>query len=97
MKMLGLLAEHSGGGFPAALLTLALFAATMGAAPCPAADPATLLAARTLLLDAQVFGQTVVAVGAGGHILRSTDSGHTWQLAQTPTLATHRTRNPQCW
>jgi photosystem II stability/assembly factor-like uncharacterized protein len=88
MKMFGLLAEHSGGGFPAALLTLALFAATMGAAPCPAADPATLLAARTLLLDAQVFGQTVVAVGAGGHILRSTDSGHTWQLAQTPTLAT---------
>lgn len=88
MKTPGLLAGHSGGGFAAALMKLALFAATLGAAHCPAADQATLLASRTLLLDAQAFGQTVVAVGAGGHVLRSTDSGRTWQLARTPTQAT---------
>jgi photosystem II stability/assembly factor-like uncharacterized protein len=88
MKMLGLPAGQSGAGFAAALMTLALFAATLGVAPCPAADQATFLASRTLLLDAQVFNQTIVAVGAGGHILRSTDSGHTWQLARTPTLTT---------
>ena len=75
-------------GITAAPLTLALLVAALATASCPAADPVTLLAARTLLLDAQAFGQTIVAVGAGGHILRSTDSGNTWQLAAVPTRAT---------
>ena len=54
---------------------LGLLAGWFSIASCPAADPATDLATRTLLLDAQAFGRTVVAVGAGGHILRSTDGG----------------------
>jgi photosystem II stability/assembly factor-like uncharacterized protein len=67
---------------------LGLLAGWFSLAPCRAADPTTDLATRTLLLDAQAFGRTVVAVGAGGHILRSTDGGRTWQLARSPTLAT---------
>lgn len=67
---------------------LGLLAGGFLIAPCRAADPATDLATRTLLLDAQAFGHTVVAVGAGGHILRSTDGGGTWQLARVPTNAT---------
>ena len=55
---------------------------------CLAADPATVVATRTLLLDAQAFGHTIVAVGASGHIIRSTDSGATWQAVPAPTLAT---------
>jgi photosystem II stability/assembly factor-like uncharacterized protein len=69
-------------------LLLGLLAGWFLAAPCQAADPATDLATRTLLLDAQAFGQTVVAVGTGGHILRSADGGKTWQLARVPTIAT---------
>jgi photosystem II stability/assembly factor-like uncharacterized protein len=69
-------------------LLACLAGATLGIASCPAADPATLVATRTLLLDAQTVGHTVVAIGAGGHILRSTDNGNSWQLAQVPTLAT---------
>jgi photosystem II stability/assembly factor-like uncharacterized protein len=60
----------------------------MAAASCPAADPLTRLATRALLLDAKASGHTVVAVGAAGHILRSTDGGATWQLAAAPTRAT---------
>ena len=81
-------------GFPARRaipirnLLLGLLAGWFSIASCPAADPATDLATRTLLLDAQAFGRTVVAVGAGGHILRSTDGGNTWQLARVPTIAT---------
>ena len=71
-----------------ASLTLALLLAALCASSSPAADPATLLAARTLLLDAQTIGRSIVAVGAGGHILLSSDSGRTWQLAPTPTRAT---------
>ena len=55
---------------------------------CPAADPATALAARSLLLDAQTIGNTVIAVGASGHILLSTDGGAIWELVKAPTLAT---------
>jgi photosystem II stability/assembly factor-like uncharacterized protein len=69
-------------------LMLGLLAGWLSIAQCRAADPATDLATRTLLLDAQAFGRTVVAVGAGGHILRSTDGGSTWQLARSSTLAT---------
>ncbi len=75
-------------GYQTALLTLVLLVATLGTAANPAADPATLLASRTLLLDAQVIGQTVVAVGANGHVVLSMDSGKTWQLAKAPTFAT---------
>ena len=71
-----------------ASLTLALLLAALCASSSPAADPATLLAARTLLLDAQTTGRSIVAVGAGGNILLSSDSGRTWQLAPTPTRAT---------
>lgn len=65
-----------------------LLVAMLAIASCPAADPATLFATRALLLDAQTFGRTVVAVGAGGHILRSNDSGKTWRLARAPSRAT---------
>jgi photosystem II stability/assembly factor-like uncharacterized protein len=58
------------------------------ASPGQTVDPATAVATRTLLLDAQVFGQTVVAVGTDGHIIRSTDGGRSWQLARVPTHAT---------
>lgn len=70
------------------LLRVGFLAAWLAAVPCPAADPATALAARSLLLDAQSVGGTVVSVGASGHILRSTDSGATWELVPAPTLAT---------
>ncbi len=55
---------------------------------CVAADPATPVATRTLLLDAQTVGHSIVAVGTSGHIIRSTDSGGTWQAVPSPTLAT---------
>jgi photosystem II stability/assembly factor-like uncharacterized protein len=55
--------------------------------PCQAADPAAALAARSLLLDAQAMGNTVIAVGASGHILRSTDGGATWELVKLPSQA----------
>ena len=81
------------GGFageraPRARLLLGFLAACLTAASGPAADPVTALAARSLLLDAQTVGGTIVAVGAAGHILRSTDSGASWELAKAPTLAT---------
>ena len=65
-------------------LLIGLWIAALAVAPCPAATVAT----RTLLLDAQTFGRTIVAVGASGHIIRSTDSGGTWQAVPSPTLAT---------
>ena len=68
-------------------LLIGLLGAALAVAHCPAA-PATLVAARTLLLDAQTFGQTVIAVGASGHIIRSTDNGCTWIAVPTPTSAT---------
>jgi photosystem II stability/assembly factor-like uncharacterized protein len=70
------------------LLHIGLLAALLAAVPSPAADPATALAARSLLLDAQSIGSIVVAVGASGHILRSTDSGANWELVPAPTQAT---------
>lgn len=43
------------------------------------------LATRSLLLDAQRIGETLVAVGEWGHILISDDSGNSWQQASVPT------------
>jgi photosystem II stability/assembly factor-like uncharacterized protein len=61
---------------------------TFAAPPADLADAATAVAARSLLLDAQIIGPTVVAVGTHGHILRSADGGATWALATVPTLVT---------
>jgi photosystem II stability/assembly factor-like uncharacterized protein len=49
---------------------------------------ASTVASRTLLLDAALAGGAVVAVGEGGAILRSSDSGHVWQAMASPTEAT---------
>ena len=49
-----------------------------------ASDPA----ARSLLLDALNLGPDLVAVGERGAVLRSTDSGQTWQRCPVPTSAT---------
>jgi len=45
-------------------------------------------AARGLLLDAAIIGHTVIAVGERGHIVRSVDSGQSWELLASPTSAT---------
>ncbi len=45
-------------------------------------------AIRSLLLDAQRIGQSLVAVGEWGHILLSDDNGVSWEQAQVPTRAT---------
>lgn len=43
------------------------------------------VAPRILLLDAALAGSDVVAVGERGTILRSADSGRTWEAAATPS------------
>ncbi|MDD2764224.1 MAG: YCF48-related protein [Opitutaceae bacterium] len=68
--------------------SIILAAWSVTALPAAGSDPVTALAARSLLLDAQTFGPTVIAVGAGGHILRSADGGSTWELARVPAQAT---------
>lgn len=60
-------------------LTWALTAVSTHAAP-----PAP----RTLLLDAALSGNDLVAVGERGVIVRSTDSGRTWDSVPAPTRAT---------
>lgn len=45
------------------------------------------LAARSLLLGLARAGDTVVAVGDRGHVLRSTDEGRTWTQVGVPTRA----------
>lgn len=65
-----------------ALLLLAAFAFLA------AATHATPAAPRILLLDAALAGSDVVAVGEQGAILRSADSGRTWDSVSTPTTAT---------
>ncbi len=62
------------------------FLATFAALCANAADP--IPAARALLLDATTVGPALIAVGERGHIIRSTDSGQTWQLLASPTRAT---------
>ncbi|MBW2367615.1 MAG: hypothetical protein JRH15_07000 [Deltaproteobacteria bacterium] len=42
-------------------------------------------ATRSLLLDAQNVGGTLVVVGERGHILVSSDGGDTWRQAEVPT------------
>ena len=46
------------------------------------------LAARSLLLDAAISGEAIVAVGERGHVLRSIDKGNSWQQITVPTRAT---------
>jgi photosystem II stability/assembly factor-like uncharacterized protein len=71
-----------------AWLLSGLLVAWLAVCPGRAADAVTAVAAHSLLLDAQVIGQTVIAVGASGHILRSTDGANTWELVKAPTVAT---------
>jgi photosystem II stability/assembly factor-like uncharacterized protein len=46
------------------------------------------LAGKSLLLDATLAGDRVVAVGERGHVVLSNDYGRTWQQAPTPTRST---------
>jgi photosystem II stability/assembly factor-like uncharacterized protein len=46
------------------------------------------LATQSLLLDAQVVGKRIVAVGERGHVLLSDDQGTTWSQAKVPVRAT---------
>ncbi len=56
----------------------------------PLARPAatTPHAARGLLLDASLNGHVIIAVGERGAIIRSADSGETWETIVSPTDAT---------
>ncbi len=72
--------------FRAGALALALTPCLTHAAP--PANPAAEVAVRSLLLDGQTIGRTVVAVGSNGHILRSGDNGATWELVAAPVAAT---------
>ncbi len=78
--------------FLVALATLAF--ANAGAAEPPLADtaaqPAVMarLATKSLVLDLAVAGKAIIAVGERGHVLRSTDEGHTWQQMPVPASAT---------
>jgi len=74
----------------ATLLVLTLGAVAAAAqepiAPEPAAQAP--LAGKTLLLDAAVEDDHLVAVGDRGHILTSSDNGASWRQAEVPTRAT---------
>lgn len=87
--------EHLKKGFSVsavaqAVMLSGLFA--LGAAPAQAADvaesvqPAIMsdLAAHTLLVDAAVAGDRLVAVGSRGHIVYSDDQGKSWVQANVP-------------
>jgi photosystem II stability/assembly factor-like uncharacterized protein len=52
------------------------------------AAPAVPFAARGLLLDAALNGHAIIAVGERGAIIRSVDSGDTWEALASPTHAT---------
>jgi len=67
---------------PVAFRRLALAAAT---ATLTFAAP---VVPRMLLLDGAIAGSNLVVVGERGTILRSTDQGHAWQGASSPTAAT---------
>ena len=43
---------------------------------------------ESLMLDIVAVDRTLIAVGSYGHILRSTDSGQTWQQADVPVTTT---------
>ncbi|PLX89185.1 MAG: hypothetical protein C0619_11680 [Desulfuromonas sp.] len=53
-----------------------------------AAAEKSVLAEKSLLLDIAAAGQLVIAVGERGHILRSENSGQSWQQAEVPTRTT---------
>jgi len=69
---------------PLAVLALLLWAGILPAADAELAP----LAARALLLDGQVVGDRLVAVGERGHILISTDAGRSWRQSPVPTRTT---------
>jgi photosystem II stability/assembly factor-like uncharacterized protein len=46
------------------------------------------LATRSLLLDAAISGEAIVAVGERGHVLRSLDQGNSWRQVTVPTRVT---------
>lgn len=69
---------------PLAVLALLLWAGVLPAADAELAP----LAARALLLDGQVVGERLVAVGERGHILISTDAGRSWRQSPAPTRTT---------
>lgn len=64
------------------VIFLALVASSLDAAP---PQP---FAARGLLLDAVLNGHAITAVGERGAIIRSVDSGDTWEALASPTHAT---------
>jgi photosystem II stability/assembly factor-like uncharacterized protein len=64
------------------LFFLALVPFTLSAAP-----PLP-FAARGLLLDAAINGHAITAVGERGAIIRSVDSGETWETLESPTHTT---------
>jgi photosystem II stability/assembly factor-like uncharacterized protein len=73
------------------LLGLIFFTLTLLATPgmTRAADSQIMpLAAKSLLLDGQIIGTTIVVVGERGHILTSEDQGVSWQQQPVPTRAT---------
>ncbi len=69
--------------FLAAILAMSM------AAPADSEDVeysiASPLASRSLMLDAAVAGDRIVAVGERGHILISSDGGSSWRHARVPT------------
>jgi photosystem II stability/assembly factor-like uncharacterized protein len=56
--------------------------------PLASAAPPLPNAARGLLLDAALNGHVIIAVGERGAIVRSVDSGETWESLASPTDAT---------
>jgi len=65
-----------------------LFAAALLSSPLRAKPPAGFpAAARGLILDAAVNGVAIVAVGERGAIIRSADSGDSWETLTSPTHA----------
>ncbi len=69
----------------AALLVVMVSASTLIASELSVIAP---LATRSLLLDVQRIGDTLIAVGERGHILISENDGNSWRQVQTPTRAT---------
>ena len=69
---------------PAALALLLVSSGSLHAAEAELAP----LAERSLLLDGQVLGDRLVAVGERGHILLSTDAGRSWRQSPVPTRVT---------
>ena len=67
----------------------ALLIVLLAACRAPAAESSELapLAPKSLLLAVTRAGDTLVAVGDRGHVLRSADQGRTWTQSLTPTQA----------